>query len=115
MADVVITAQDLTDADLDITRTAISTGNTYQITIPPGGVVLNIVKTGAGNANITITTYKTVNGLAVADRTFQVDATTGDVVLIIKDRDVYGNSSGQAELVTDEGTGITVAALKGLS
>jgi hypothetical protein len=85
------------------------------VAIPAGGVVLNFRKTGAGNATITITTSQTVAGLAVADRTFTLDASTGDEVLVIKDKVLYGNADGEVEFTTDEGTGATVAALKGFS
>tara|TARA_Y100000310_G_scaffold88914_1_gene86012 strand:- start:615 stop:959 length:345 start_codon:yes stop_codon:yes gene_type:complete len=113
MADVRLTPQDLTDVAVTTTRTAIATGNTYQVRMPSGGAVLNWRKTGAGNATITITTPGTVNGLAIADRTLTVAATTGDMIGIFKGS-AYRNSDGDLEFTTDEGTGLTCAVGKGL-
>ena len=113
MANVRLTPQDLTDVAVTITRTAIATGNTYQVRVPPGGVVLNWVKTGAGNATITITTPGTVRGLAITDQTLTVAATTGDMIGLFKDP-AFINGSGDLEFTTDEGTSLTCAVGQGL-
>jgi hypothetical protein len=109
MADVRLTPQDLSTTGATTTRTAISTGNTYKIRIPPGGVVLNWRKTGAGTATITIQTPGTVDGLAIAERTVSVPATTGDVWGAYKKGQGYDDSSGDLNFTTDEGTGLTCA------
>ena len=113
MADVRLTPQNLSDVAQDTTRTAIATGNVYQVRIPPGGVMLNFRKTGAGAATVTLTTPQTVQGLAVADRALTVDATTGDEILLIKNKVLYGNSDGDVEFATSEGTGLTCAVGQG--
>ncbi len=77
-----------------------------------GRVLLHFVKTGAGNANITIITPKTVGGLAVAEQVFVVPATTGDVYAGPFPADIYNDVSGDLDASTDEDTGITVEAIQ---
>lgn len=77
-----------------------------------GRVLLHFVKTGAGDADITIVTPKTVGGLAVADQTFTVPATTGNVWAGPFDPDIYNDASGDLDVSTDEDTGITIEAVQ---
>lgn len=111
MSDVRLTPQDLDTAGQAVTRTAVSTGNTYQVLLNSRGTTINWRKTGAGEATITITTPGTVDGLAIADRTIAVPASTGDVVARFFP-DPYANSSGDLEFTTDEGTGLTAAVFQ---
>lgn len=111
MGDVRLTPQVLGTAGATTTRTAITTGNVYQVLLSPGGTVLNFIKTGSNNATITIITPGTVDGLAIADRTFQVDATTGDMVARYFPEH-YADSAGDLEFTTNEGTAITCAVLE---
>jgi hypothetical protein len=77
-----------------------------------GRVLLYFAKTGAGNAIITMTTPKTVGGLAVADQTYTVPATTGKVWAGPFPPDIYNDPSGDMSLVTDEETAITIEAVQ---
>lgn len=76
-----------------------------------GNVLLHFVKTGANNATITIVTPKIVNGLALADQTFTVPATTGDVWAGPFPKDTFNDASGDLDVSTSEDTGITVEAI----
>lgn len=111
MADVRLTPQDLTTTGATTTRTAVATGNTYQVLLNSRGTVLNFRKTAAVDATITITTPGTVDGLAIADRTIVVGATTGDVVARFFPDD-YANGDGDLELTTSDGDGLTCAVLQ---
>ena len=77
-----------------------------------GRVILHFIKTGAGAATITIATPKTVGGLAVAEQTFTVDATTGIEFAGPFPPEIYNDASGGMDVSTSEDTGITVQALQ---
>jgi len=113
MGDVRLTPQDIGSTVVTVTRTAIATGNTYQVR-SDGHVILNFRKTGAGAATITVVTPETRAGLAVADKTITVPATTGDVAWCGREKETFTNSSGDVEFTTDEGTGLTCAVMKGI-
>jgi hypothetical protein len=74
-----------------------------------GHEVLQFRKTGAGACTVTITTPNTVDGLAIADRTNTVPATTGDVTLGPYPPGDY-NTPG-----TSTFAGFTVSEVTGLS
>ena len=110
MADVILAVEKAGAGGVTPTRTAIATGNTYKVR--NGGLTaLLFEKTGAGNAIITIQTPATLGGLAVAERTFTVVATTGDVAAAGFAPAIYNDASGDLNFTTDEGTGLTCAAL----
>jgi hypothetical protein len=111
MADVRLTPQDLASTEVTTVRTAIATGNTYQVLLNERGTVLNFRKTGSGVATITVITPNTVDGLAIADRTLSIPASSGDEVVRFFPAD-YANSSGDLEFTTNEGTGLTCATLQ---
>ncbi len=111
MADARLTPQDMDTVGQAVTRNALATADTYQVLLSPGGTILNFVKTGAGAATITVVTPNTVDGLAIADRTIVVAATTGDVVAQFFP-DVYANGDGDLEFTTDDETAITCAVFQ---
>jgi len=92
----------------------VATGNVYKVRLDPGGVLLNFRKTGSGAATVTLVTQQTVAGLAVTDRTLTVDASTGDEILLVKNQPLYGDSAGDLNFSTNEGTGLTCAVGRGL-
>lgn len=110
MADVTLTPQKAGAGGVTPTRTAIATGNTY-IVRNTGLTLLAFEKTGAGNAIITVQTPATLGGLAVAERTFTVVATTGDIMAAGFAPSVYNDSLGDLRFTTDEGTGLTCAVI----
>ena len=77
-------------------RTAISTSDNYRF--PNDGRVLVIVKNASGSAlTVTIATPKTIEGLAVADRTVSV-AGNGDHVIDRLDPDLYNDANGEVDI-----------------
>lgn len=112
MAAVRLTPQVLNTTGQAVTRQAMATADNYIVLIPPSGIVLNFIKTGAGEATITVITPGTVDGLAITDRPIVVAATTGDVVALFFP-DHYANSVGDLDFTTSEDTAITVAAFQG--
>lgn len=110
-------------ADVDVALTAAAPGGTTSVPVAMatadtykirnnGRVLLYFAKTGAGAAVITITTPKTVGGLAVAEQTVAVPATTGKVWAGPFPPDIYNDTSGDMSLVTDEETAITIEAVQ---
>jgi len=87
------------------------TANTYEIR-NSGKLILHFLKTGAGVATITIVTPITVGGLAVADQTVSVPATTGDKFVALPARDIYNDGSGNVTISTDDEVGLTVDAVE---
>ncbi len=110
MADVTLAIQSAGPGGVTPTRTAISASNTYHVR-NSGRVALLFEKTGSNNAVITIVSPATLAGLAVADQTFTVVATTGDVTAAKFPPAVFNDSSGDLTFTTDEGTGLTCAVL----
>ena len=93
------------------TPQAMATADNY-ICRNNGRVILHFIKVGANPATITIVTPKTVGGLAVAEQTFVVDATTGVEFAGPFPPDIYNDPSGDLDISTSEETGITVQALQ---
>lgn len=79
-----------------------------------GNEVLHFKKSGAGACTVTIATPGTVDGLAVADRTVTVPATTGDLFVGPFPANIY-NTPGTdlfAGFTVSEVTGLTLAILR---
>ncbi len=111
MADVVVAVK-LIDADGESeVFVAMAVGNTYKVR-NNGRTLIHLKKSGAGNANVTIETPKQVAGLAVADPVAVVPATTGDVMVAPVNKDLFNDAVGDVNLTTDEGTGLTIAAVR---
>ncbi|KKK75685.1 hypothetical protein LCGC14_2871240 [marine sediment metagenome] len=111
MADVVVPLTAAAPTGVTSVPVSITTGNTYKVR-NNGRVMLYFAKTGAGNATITVVTPKTVGGLAVADQSFTVPATTGKVWAGPFPPDIYNDPSADVDITTDEGTAITVEAVQ---
>lgn len=81
MAVIALTTTDLQAGGTTTTYTgSLSTSNTY--TVPNDGkVFLHFKKTAAVACTVTIVTPNTVSGLAIADQTVTVPASTGDVMV----------------------------------
>ncbi|KKL54111.1 hypothetical protein LCGC14_2268670 [marine sediment metagenome] len=77
-----------------------------------GRVLLFFRKTGAGAATITVVTPKLVSGLAVAELTFNVPATTGEVWAGPFNPDTFNDPSGDLDVSTSEDTGITMDSVQ---
>lgn len=111
MTDVVVTVIHVDDSGDSETFVAMATGNTYKVR-NNGRTLIHIKKSGAGAANITVETPKTVGGLAVADRVVVVPASTGDVMIAPVNEDIFNDAIGDVNLTTDEDTGLTIAAIR---
>lgn len=112
MATVALTSVRIDKDGDDEVFVAVATGNTY--TVPNvRRMCLHFKKTGAGNATITMITPLTVQGEAVADPTITITATTGDTMVALgKFPDLFTDpATGLFSFTTDEGTGLTVAAI----
>lgn len=59
---------------------SLSTSNTYTVAISDHRTFLHFKKSGAGICAVTVITPGTSDGFAVADLTFNVPASTGDVM-----------------------------------
>ncbi len=110
MANVTLAVQTVGPSGVTPTRNAIATGNTY-IVRNSGRVALLFEKTGSGEATITVETPATVAGLAVAEQTITVIATTGDVTAAKFPPAVFNDGNGDLKFTTSEGTGLTCAVL----
>lgn len=111
MADDILTPTPAAQGGTTAAPTAMDAADTY-IVRNNGRVLLHFVKTGAGAATITIQTPKTVNGLAVAEETVAVPATTGNVWAGPFNPNTFNDASGDMRFTTDEDTGITVEAIQ---
>lgn len=112
MADVRLTPQDLLPTGITPSYTgSLSTANTYQVR-NNGNVLLHFKKSGAGDCTVTVQTPKTVGGLAVAEQTFTVPATTGDKMAGPFPPAIYNDGSHDLKFTLSEITGLTVAVVE---
>ena len=97
MGDVTLVPQTLTDVGVEATRNgSLSLADNYFFT-NNGTTILNFIKSQTVNCVVTIVTVATVNGLAVADRTITVTASTGDIFVGPFPPAIYNNPSGNVE------------------
>lgn len=109
MANVTLTPQQISRTGVDLTDTgSLSTSNSYFFR-NTGREFIHVKKSGASICTVTIVTPKTVGGLAVADLTVSVPASTGDVMIGPFPPDMFNNASGDCEVTFSEITGLTVA------
>ncbi len=110
MGDVTLAVQSAGPAGVTPTRNSIAVGNTYKVR-NSGRVALLFEKSGSGEATITVATPATLGGLAVADQTITVIATTGDVTASRFPPAIYNDGNGDLNFTIDEGTAITCAVV----
>lgn len=112
MADVTISLQKIVPTGLTPAFTgSLLTTNTYKVR-NNGNVVVQVKKSGAGDCTVTINTPGTVGGLAIAEQTVTVVATTGDKMIGPFPPSVYNDSSGDLNITFSEITGLTMAAFE---
>lgn len=111
MAQVALTVQEIPHAGVAESFSAAAaagTGNKY----PADGKTWLHVK-GTGTQKIlTISTPGTVDGLAVADRTVTIPATTGDIMIPPLPPSQYGQVDGMIYIDLDLATAITYCAFR---
>ena len=110
MVDVTLAVQAASDKGITPTRNAIATGNDYLVR-NTGRIALLFEKSGANNATITVKTPAKLGGLDVAERTFVVPATTGDVTAAKFPPNIYNDGNGNLSFSTSEDTGLTCAVM----
>lgn len=111
MADVRLTVERASRAGLAATYNgSLSAADTYLVR-NDGQIVLHFKKSGAGACTVTVKTPTTVDGLAVADRTFIVPATTGDVFAGPFPPKDY-NEGGDLNVTLSDVVGLTVAVVR---
>ena len=112
MADVNVTPQDILASGLTTSYNAsLSASDTYLIP-NDGATFLHFKKTGAGSCTVTIATNGSYKGLAIADQTATVPATTGDVMVGPFPTNPYNNSAGQVAVTLSNITGLSMAAYR---
>lgn len=112
MSEVTLTPQGLAPTGITPSYTgSLLTTNTYLVR-NNGRVMLHFKKSGAGDCTVTIDTPGTVGGLAIAQQTITVAATTGDKMIGPFPSSVYNNSAGNLSITLSEITGLTVAVVE---
>ena len=110
MVDVVLTVQRLAPTGITPTRTTTNNADTY-IMRNNGRMMLAFENSSGATATITIQTPGTRGGLAVAEQTLNVPATTGDVMVGPFPPSIYNDDNGDLRFSTNEGTGLTCAVV----
>jgi len=112
MADVRLTPQTLVPTGITPSYTgSLSTSNTYQVR-NTGRCLLHFKKAAAVDCTVTITTPKTVGGLALAEQTVTVPASTGDKMIGPFPPSIYNNSIGDLEFTLSDIDGLSVAVVE---
>jgi len=111
MADVRLSPQTLADTGITPSYTgSLLTTNTYKIR-NDGRTFVHFKKSGASDCVVTIQTPKTVGGLAVAEQTVTVVATTGDKMIGPFQPSIYNDGAGDVNITLSEVTGLTVGVV----
>ena len=111
MADVALVPQKANPNSITPTYTgSLSISDVYTVK-NNGRTLLHFKKTGAGNCTVTVQTPRSLGGLAVAEQTFTVPATTGDVMAGPFQPSIYNDSSQELRVTLSEITGLSVAAI----
>jgi hypothetical protein len=112
MADVTIAVEKVTRTGINLTDTgSLSTGNTYVIR-NSGKMVLHFKKTGSGVCSASIQTPSFVGGLAVAELTVNVPATSGDILIGPFPPGIFNDGSKDVRVTFDDVVGLTIAAFE---
>ena len=94
----------------NVSNGSLSVSDTYTLR-NDGKTMVKAVKTGAGACTITAVTPATVRGGAVADPTYTVPATTGDVWIGPFETDVFNDSNGLVTISLSEITGLSLSVI----
>lgn len=113
MANITLTTEDITRVGLDANDLgSLSITDTY-FCPNDGRMFLHFKKSGAGACVVTVVTPGTVAGLAIADLTHSVPASTGDRMLGPFPPELFNDpSTGMLSFTLSEITGLTVARLR---
>jgi len=111
MAQVALTVQDIGHggaAESFVAAAAAATGNKYPC---DGKTWLHAKNTGTIKV-LTISTPGTVDGLAVAERTISLPATTGDIMIPPFPPSQYAQADGQVYIDLDLATAVTYCVFR---
>lgn len=112
MAEVRLTVEKVVPGGLAATyNSGILVANTYLVR-NDGQTILHFKKSAAVDCVVTIQTPITVGGLAVAEQTVTVPATTGDKFIGPFPRNIYNDSSQDLKFTVTDVDGLTVAVLE---
>ncbi len=93
------------------TASGLLSTNTYKVR-NDGKVLLHFKKTGAGSCTVTITTPNTSQGLAIADQTVSVPATTGDVFIGPLAPSLFNDGSSDVAFTISDTVGLSFAVFR---
>jgi hypothetical protein len=112
MAEVRLTPQKLNKAGITPAYTgSLLVANTYLVR-NTGRMFLHFKKGAAVDANVTIETPMTVDGLAIAENVVVVPATTGDKMIGPFPPTIFNDGVGDVRFATDDVDGLTVAVVE---
>ena len=112
MSEVALTIQTLAPTGITPSYTgSLSTENTYQVR-NDGKTFLHVKKSAAVDCVVTIDTPGTVGGLAIAQQTVTVVATTGDKMIGPFAPSIYNDSLGDVTVSFSDVDGLTIAAVR---
>jgi hypothetical protein len=112
VADVRIVPQAIVLAGAAPAFTAgLSLANVYLVA-NNGATFIEVKKTGAGSCVVTVATPRVVDSLAVAEHTFTVIATTGDMVVGPFPPDTFNDPFGDLRITFSEITGLSMGAFR---
>jgi len=113
MADVLLATEQLVRGGLAAAYTGSLNGSDIYQVQNEGTTILHVKKSGAGVCTVTITTFGTVDGMAITDRTVSIPASTGDKFIGPFPTGVYNDpATGYLEFTVSDITGLTVAVLR---
>jgi hypothetical protein len=106
-----VVPQDISRAGLAPTSAAPDVANGNQV-VNDGSTFLYVKNTGGGACTISIKIPRTVDGVAVPDKTVVVPATTGERYIGPFGVGDYNQADGSVYYDASTATGVTVAALR---
>lgn len=93
------------------TSSGLLAANTYKFR-NDGKVFLHFKKTGAGDCTVTITTPGTSQGLAIADQTVTVVATTGDKFVGPLPPSLFNDASSDVSFTISDTVGLSIGVIR---
>lgn len=112
MADVRVTPQTITKTGAAPTYGgSLSVADVYMVA-NNGATFIQVKKSSAATCTVTVTTPRTVDALAVAELTFVVPATTGDMVAGPFPPETFNDANGDIRVTYSEIAGLTHAAFR---
>lgn len=111
MADQTLTVQDVSVASSGLTPayTTVNTSDNY-FAQNNGRIFLHVKNATGGAATLTVESTATVGGLAVADLTATIPATTGDKMIGPFPQGIYNDSQGRIKATCN--VAVTIAAVR---